>query len=281
MLQAPARGGTRRGPGRRDDPDPGDRRHRPVLSRTHFVVSRDRRFLKTFHAELRGSTVMNRVARPPGGSPLDAGRFDPVSAEASSTLPSSWYHEPDDLSPRARGDLLSRLGGTSAMCRMSPSPAISCAVPWPIRKSSSSAAAITKLRAFYNVCSHRAHPLLGRSRQQGVHHLPLSSMVLQHRRYVSHRGRTRNPRRLDPRKRRFEASAAGELRRLSVRQPGSRRRAADRTGAAAPEKLLYLLPAPGRPGARRAARTRRSRPTGRRSSTTTTNATTAMPTTSL
>jgi choline monooxygenase len=95
-------------------------------------------------------------ARP---RPLDAGLFDPESPERSWTLPASWYHDPD-IYKREHADIFHR--SWWYQCHVS-----DVAKPGDFHCGSVVDQDIFiirggdgELRAFYNVCSHRAHPLL-------------------------------------------------------------------------------------------------------------------------
>lgn len=102
-----------------------------------------------------------------GLSPLDAERFNPEDAAASWTLPSHWYHEPE-IYRREHEAIFYR--SWWYLCHVSdlPNPgdyhcgSVADQGVFVIRDRDGA------LRAFYNVCSHRAHPLL---QGQGNKHL--------------------------------------------------------------------------------------------------------------
>ncbi len=102
---------------------------------------------------------MNEHMTPHPVPALDAGLFDPTSAENSWTLPSDWYYRPD-VYQREHAAIFYK--SWWYQCHASDVPEagdyfcgeIADQGVFIIRDSDGT------LRAFYNVCSHRAHPLL-------------------------------------------------------------------------------------------------------------------------
>ncbi len=101
---------------------------------------------------------MNEPFDPPSSSLLDAGRFDPV-AENSWTLPAHWYYEPE-IFRREHEVIFYRTWWYQ--CHVSDIPeagdyhaghVVDQGI-FIIRGDDG------RIRAFHNVCSHRAHPLL-------------------------------------------------------------------------------------------------------------------------
>lgn len=89
----------------------------------------------------------------------DAGRFDPESAEASWTLPAEWYFDPE-IYRQEHEAIFYRSWSYHCAANDLPNPgdyvcgSIADQEIFLIRGRDG------KIRGFYNVCSHRAHPLL-------------------------------------------------------------------------------------------------------------------------
>ncbi|MEM7225443.1 MAG: aromatic ring-hydroxylating dioxygenase subunit alpha [Pseudomonadota bacterium] len=102
---------------------------------------------------------MNGISPPHRPPALDAGRFDPESAEVSWTLPAEWYYEPD-VYRREHEAIFYRAWWYQCHVSDLPNPGdFHCGTVadqgvFIVRGQDG------HLRAFYNVCSHRAHPLL-------------------------------------------------------------------------------------------------------------------------
>ncbi|MEZ5923362.1 MAG: aromatic ring-hydroxylating dioxygenase subunit alpha [Hyphomicrobiaceae bacterium] len=102
---------------------------------------------------------MNRHVLPARPASLDAGRFDPESPERSWTLPAEWYYDPD-IYRREHAAIFHRSWWYQGHVSDVPSPgdyltgSVAEQELFIIRGQDG------ELRAFYNVCSHRAHPLL-------------------------------------------------------------------------------------------------------------------------
>ena len=102
---------------------------------------------------------MNGATPPRRPFALDAGRFDPDNAEASWTLPGDWYHDPE-IYRREHEAIFYRTWWYQ--CHVS-----DLARPGDFHCGSVADQNVFVmrgrdgvLRAFYNVCSHRAYPLL-------------------------------------------------------------------------------------------------------------------------
>ncbi len=102
---------------------------------------------------------MNRPTRSTKAMPLDAGRFDPDSAEASSTLPASWYYEPE-IYRREHEAIFYRTWWYQCHVSDLAKPGDFTCGAVADQKIFIMRGRDNELRAFYNVCSHRAHPLL-------------------------------------------------------------------------------------------------------------------------
>jgi choline monooxygenase len=103
-------------------------------------------------------TPMNQAFPPRPRLPLDAGRFDPA-AERSFTLPASWYLDPT-IYREEHEAIFYRNWIYQCHASDLPNPG-----DYHVGQVADQSVAIMRgpdgaLRAFYNVCSHRAHPLL-------------------------------------------------------------------------------------------------------------------------
>ncbi len=101
---------------------------------------------------------MNERFNPISGRGPDAGLFDPV-AEHSHTLPADWYYDPG-IYRREHEAIFYRTW--NYQCHMSdiPDPGDYCAGRVADQDIFMIRGDDGEIRAFYNVCSHRAHPLL-------------------------------------------------------------------------------------------------------------------------
>lgn len=102
---------------------------------------------------------MNQHENPLAAAPLDAGLFDPQSPERSWTLPAEWYYRPE-IYQREHEAIFYRTWWYQCHASDVPNPGdyycgeIADQGVFIIRDNDGA------LGAFYNVCSHRAHPLL-------------------------------------------------------------------------------------------------------------------------
>ena len=102
---------------------------------------------------------MNEQSEPHRTAPLDAGRFDPESAENSWTLPADWYHRPD-VYAREREAIFYRTWWYQCHVSDLPNPGDYYCGSIDDQNIFIIHGGDGEFRAFYNVCSHRAHPLL-------------------------------------------------------------------------------------------------------------------------
>ena len=102
---------------------------------------------------------MNQTTRLPQSPRLDAGRFDPDSAEASCTLPADWYYEPE-IYRREHEAIFYRTWWYQCHVSDLAKPGDFFCGAVADQKIFIIRGRDDELRAFYNVCSHRAHPLL-------------------------------------------------------------------------------------------------------------------------
>ncbi|MGI9405923.1 MAG: aromatic ring-hydroxylating oxygenase subunit alpha, partial [Hyphomicrobiaceae bacterium] len=102
---------------------------------------------------------MNEHAGPIVPAGLDAGKFDPGSAENSWTLPSAWYFDPGIYACEHEA-IFYKTWWYQGHVSQVPDPGdylcgtVADQDVFIVRGDDG------ELRAFYNVCSHRAHPLL-------------------------------------------------------------------------------------------------------------------------
>ncbi|MFO1170360.1 MAG: aromatic ring-hydroxylating dioxygenase subunit alpha [Hyphomicrobiaceae bacterium] len=102
---------------------------------------------------------MNRPLTPSRPGPLDAGLFDPASPERSWTLPADWYFDPGIYS-KEHAAIFHRSWWYQGHVADLPNSGDYLTGSVVDQEIFIIRGADGELRAFYNVCSHRAHPLL-------------------------------------------------------------------------------------------------------------------------
>ena len=102
---------------------------------------------------------MNRPLPPSRPGPLDAGLFDPASPERSWTLPADWYFDPD-IYRKEHAAIFHKSWWYQGHVADLPNPGDYLTGSVVDQEIFIIRGQDGELRAFYNVCSHRAHPLL-------------------------------------------------------------------------------------------------------------------------